>query len=66
MAKEHTQYSTHNGPAGAAHARERDLRAGGTRIIADVGTFAREAWEQYWSLVLELAREMQGGGRDEQ
>lgn len=65
MAEEYTQDSAYNGPGGAAYARERDLRAGGTRIFADLDQFEREAWKKYWSLVLELAREMQGGGRDE-
>ena len=65
MANKHTQYSAQNGPAGAAHTRERDLRTRGARIFVDLSKFEREAWEEYRSLVLELAREMQGGGRNE-
>lgn len=65
MAEKHTQYSAYNGSASAAYARKRDLRTGGTRIFVDPSKFEREAWEEYRSLVLELAREVQGGGRDE-
>ena len=65
MAGKNTYYRANNGPAGATYARECNLRARDTRIFVDLGKSAREAWEEYWSLVLELAGEMQGGGADE-
>lgn len=64
MAWKDTEYSTYNGPSGAAYTGERDLWTGGARIFVDLSESERKERDEYWDVVMGFAGKMQGGGAD--
>lgn len=66
MAGKDTEHCAYDAPAGAAYARQRDLRTGGTRVFIDLDESWRGEREKCWSLGLGSAGKMQGGWADGQ